>query len=119
MTVGQLVIQYVNEEIQIGEYVTRQGLIQYVGNKLAEEAGLDPNKYRFKRDYTTVDNYRRILQLHNILGESDGSGSYIKYHNVPENETIGSLKRKLEKGHTIFRKGESSIMETWMEIDNF
>ena len=50
MTVGQLVIQYVNEEIRIGEYVTRQGLIQYVENKLAEEAGLDPNKYyRFKK----------------------------------------------------------------------
>lgn len=118
MTVGQLVIKYVNEEIRIGEYVTRQGLIQYVGNKLAEEAGLDPNKYRFKRDYTTVDNYRRILQLHNILGES-GTGAYIKYHNVPENETIVSLKRKLEKGYTIFRKGESSIMEAWMEIENF
>jgi hypothetical protein len=118
MTVGQLVIKYVNEEIRIGEYVTRQGLIQYVGNKLAEEAGLDPNKYRSKRDYTTVDNYRRILQLHNILGDS-GLGAYTKYHNVPESETIGSLKKKLEKGHTIFRKGESSIIETLKEIENF
>lgn len=118
MTTGQLVIKYVNEEIKIGEEVTRQGLIQYVGNKLAEESGVDPNKYRFKRDYTTIDNYRRILQLHNILGGS-GTGAYMKYHNVPENETIGSLKRKLEKGHTIFRKGESSIMETWRDIENF
>ena len=118
MTTGQLVIKYVNEEIRIGEEVTRQGLIQYVGNKLAEESGVDPNKYRFKRDYTTIDNYRRILQLHNILGGS-GTGAYTKYHNVPEYETIGSLKRKLEKGYTIFRKGESSIMEALRDIENF
>lgn len=116
MTVGQLVIKYVNEEIRIGEYVTRQGLIQYVGNKLAEEAGLDPNKYRFKRDYTTVDNYRRILQLHHILGES-GTGAYIKYHNVPKNESIGSLRRKFEKGQTIYRRGQGSIMEALDELD--
>ena len=118
MTTGQLVIQYVNEEINIGEEVTRQGLIQYVGNKLAEESEVDPNKYKFKRDYTTIDNYRRILQLHNILGGS-GTRAYTKYHNVPENETIGSLKRKLEKGQTIFLKGESSIMESWRDIENF
>lgn len=116
MTVGQLVIKYVNEEVRIGEEVTRQGLIKYVGEKLAEEAGLDPNKYRFKRDYTTIDNYRRVLQLHHILGES-GTGAYVKYHNVPENESIGSLKRKLEKGHTIYRKGQGSIMEALGELD--
>ena len=116
MTVGQLVIKYVNEEIRIGEYVTRQGLIQYVGNKLAEEAGLYPNKYRFKRDYTTIDNYRRVLQLHYILGES-GTGAYIKYHNVPKNESIGSLKRMLEKGHTIYRQGQRSIMEDLDELN--
>lgn len=118
MTVGALVIQYVNDEVRIGEEVTRQGLFKYVGEKLAEEAGLDPNKYRIKRDYTTIDNYRRVLQLHHILGES-GTGAYVKYHNVPENETIGSLKRKLEKCQTIYRKGESSIMEAWIEIENF
>lgn len=117
MTVGQLVIEYVNEEIRIGEYVTRQGLIKYVvGEKIAEDAGLDPNKYRFKRDYTTIDNYRRVLQLHHILGES-GTGAYIKYHNVPKNESIGSLKRKLEKGHTIYRQGQRSIMEDLDELD--
>ena len=120
MTVGQLVIQYVNEEIRIGEYVTRQGLIQYVSNKLAEEAGLDPNKYyRFKNNYTTVDNYRRTLQLNHILSESDGSGSYIKYHNIPEGITIHSLQNRIGNGNPLFRKGESSIMETWMEIENF
>jgi hypothetical protein len=116
MTVGTLVIQYVNDEVLIGEEVTRQGLIKYVGEKLAEEAGLDPNKYRFKRDYTTIDNYRRVLQLHHILGES-GTGAYVKYHNVPENESMGSLKRKLEKGHTIYRKGQGSIMEALGELD--
>ena len=119
MTVGQLVIKYVNEEIRIGEYVTRQGLIQYVGNKLAEEAGLDPNEYRSKRDYTTVDNYRRTLQLNHILGESDGSGSYIKYHNIPEDTTINALQKRIIKGNPLFRKGESSIMETLTEIENF
>ena len=119
MTVGQLVIKYVNEEIRIGEYVTRQGLIQYVGNKLAEEAGLDPNEYRSKRDYTTVDNYRRTLQLNHVLGESDGSGSYIKYHNIPEGTTIHSLQNRIANGNPLFREGESSIMETWREIENF
>ena len=116
MTVGSLVIQYVNDEVLIGEEVTRQGLIKYVGEKLAEEAGLDPNKYRFKRDYTTIDNYRRILQLHNILGGS-GTGAYVKYHNVPKNESIGSLKRMLEKGRTIYRQGQGSIMEALDELD--
>jgi hypothetical protein len=116
MTVGALVIQYVNDEVRIGEEVTRQGLIQYVGEKLAEEAGLDPDKYRFKRDYTTIDNYRRILQLHNILGGS-GTGAYVKYHNVPKNESIGSLKRMLEKGRTIYRQGQGSIMEALDELD--
>lgn len=115
MTVGALVIQYVNDEVRIGEEVTRQGLIKYVNSKLAEEAGVYPNKYRYKSDYTTIDTYRRVLQLHNILGES-GTGAYVKYHNVPENESIGSLKRMLEKGHTIYRKGESSIMETLDEL---
>ena len=116
MTVGQLVIQYVNDEVIIGEEVTRQGLFKYVGEKLAEAAGLDPNKYRFKRDYTTIDNYRRVLQLHNILGES-GTGAYVKYHNVPKNESIGSLKRMLEKGRTIYRQGQGSIMEALDELD--
>ena len=88
MTVGAFVIQYVNDEIRIGEEVTRQGLIKYVGEKLAEEAGLNPNKFRFKRDYTTIDYFRRVLQLHCILGES-GTGAYVKYHNVPKNESIG------------------------------
>ena len=117
MTVGQLVIKYVNEEVRIGEEVTRQGLIQYVGEKLAEEAGLDPNKYRFKKDYTTVDNYRRTLQLNHILGESDGSGSYIKYHNIPEGITIHALQNRIGNGNPLFRKGESSIMESLDELD--
>lgn len=117
MTVGQLVIKYVNEEIRIGEYVTRQGLIQYVENKLAEESGLDPNKYRFKRDYTTVDNYRRTLQLNHVLGESDGSGSYIKYHNIPEGITIHSLQNRIGNGNPLFREGQGSIMESLNELD--
>ena len=116
MTVGALVIQYVNDKVHIGEEVTRQGLIKYVDSKLAEEAGLDPSKYKFSKKYTTIDNYKRVLQLHHILGES-GTGAYVKYHNVPENESMGSLKRKLEKGHTIYRKGQGSIMETLDELN--
>lgn len=109
MNTGQAVIKYVNEEVEIGCYVTRQDLFKYV-DKLNDE-----HKWHYNNPsvYGTIDTYRRLLQLNNILGESDGSGSYIKYHNVPEGETFNSLRRRIEKGDELFKR--FSIMTAWKE----
>lgn len=113
MNIGKLVIQYVNEHVAIGDEVTRKGLLKYIALKYAEAAGhKDPDKYKLPDRYMTVDTYRRVLQLNNILGES-GNGKYIKYHDVPEGETISSMRKRIVTGTELFKR--FSIMTAWKE----
>ena len=113
INIGKLVIQYVNEHVAIGDEVTRKGLLKYIALKMAEAAGhKDTDKYKLPDGYMTVDTYRRVLQLNNILGES-GNGKYIKYHNVPEGETISSMRKRIATGTELFKR--FSIMTAWKE----
>jgi hypothetical protein len=113
INIGKLVIQYVNEHVAIGDELTRKGLLKYIALKEAESAGYkDPDKYKLPDGYTTVDTYRRVLQLNNILGESV-NGKYIKYHDIPEGETIGTLRKRIVTGTELFKR--FSIMTAWKE----
>ena len=96
MTLGALVIQYVNDEVRIGEEVTRQGLIKYVGEKLAEEAGLDPNKYSpHKLRHTAATLMHKhgnvdIRALQQVLGHESISTTEI-YTHIDSDEVRNAL----------------------------
>lgn len=88
---AQLVMEYI-DNIPIGDFVTRQNLIKYVYDNIASKKEYE-SKYPYNK-YSTVDNYRKILELNNIILTAPDNlpGHYMKINEVPMDIPMYILK---------------------------
>lgn len=79
---AELVLEYI-DSIPLGEFVSRKDIYDYAC------------KVKDVRGRSTVDCYKRILQLNNIISEpTDTLGIYVKINPVPEGITMNELKER-------------------------
>ena len=104
--VCQLVFEYI-DKAEPGDIITRQGLIKH-----CEENYKNPNPWYYwdGASHSSIDTYRRVFQCNNILSDSDGSGRYIKLHNIPQGITFNELKKRGYK-NPLFTKDSGSIFD--------
>lgn len=82
--ISQLVLEYF-DSIPIGEFGTRKELINYVNS-------VNP----IRSSYSSIDCYKRTLQLNNIISEpSDGMlGCYMKINEIPKGVSFNELRKR-------------------------
>lgn len=86
-SIAQLVLEFI-DNAPLGEIISRQGLINYV----CETNKLNKNNYSIR---STIDCYKRMLQINNIISEPVGKlGEYVKINEVPKNVTMNELKER-------------------------
>ena len=87
-SIAQLVLEFI-DNAPLGEIISRQGLINYV---------CETNKHVNKTNFSTrstIDCYKRILQINNIISEPIGKlGEYVNINEVPKNVTMNELKER-------------------------
>ena len=101
--VCQLVFEYI-DALEVGDIVTRKDLIKYVTDNWSS---LD---YRSWVSDNLIDNYRRTFQQNNILAPSNGSGTYMKIHKIPDGVTYNDLNKR-DWRNPIIPKGSGSIFD--------
>ena len=93
-TIAELVLEYF-DSIPVGELAIRKDLIKYVDDNIhLTDAPTRQGEYN---RYTTVDVYKRILQLNNIISEPPGNklGVYIKLNPIPTGVSMNELKNRV------------------------
>lgn len=108
---AQLVMEYI-DSIPIGNFVTRKELIKYVYDNVTSKKDYETN-YPYNK-YSTVDNYRKILELNNIILPAPDNlpGNYLKINKVPMDVPMYLLKdRAYTNPYYPDRKGLTSILE--------
>lgn len=113
-TIAELVFACI-DNVNVGDYVTRQDLIKYVN-----EHHTDP-KWRFNimaKSYCTIDNYRRAFQLNNILLDApdNAPGQYLKVNEIPEGITTADLKRRAYTDPLYPKKKSFGIFSLYEEL---
>lgn len=88
---AKLVMEYI-DNIPIGDFVTRKELIKYVYDNITSKKDYETN-YPYNT-YSTIDNYRKILELNNIILPAPDNlpGHYMKIHEVPMDVSMYLLK---------------------------
>ena len=106
-SICQIVFEYI-DKAEPGDIITRQGLIKYCEENYEKPFGM----YAWKdgSSYNSIDNYRRVFQYNNILSDSDGSGRYIKRHNIPNGVTFNELKKRGDD-NPLFTKNSGSVFD--------
>lgn len=104
--VCQLVFEYI-DALEVGDIVTRKGLIKYVSDNFDKGATFS---YRDGASDNSIDNYRRTFQRNNILAPSNGSGTYMKIHKIPDGVTYAELDKR-DWRNPIIPKGAGSIFD--------
>jgi hypothetical protein len=104
--VCQLVFEYI-DALDVGDIVTRKNLIKYVADNFDKDTTFC---YWDGASDNSIDNYRRIFQYNNILSDSDGSGKYMKLHNIPDGIEFNELKKRGYK-NPLFTKDSGSIFD--------
>ena len=97
--VCQLVFEYI-DALEIGDIVTRKDLIKYVTSLYYWNEASD----------NSIDNYRRTFQRNNILTPSNGAGTYMKIHKIPDGVTYAELNKRDWK-NPIIPKGSGSVFD--------
>ena len=104
--VCQLIFEYI-DALDVGDIVTRKGLIKYVADNWHSN---NPLYYWDGASDSSIDNYRRTFQRNNILAPSNGSGTYMKIHNIPDGVTYADLNKR-DWRDPIIPKGSGSIFD--------
>lgn len=106
-SVCQLVFEYI-DSLEVGYFVTRKNLIKYIEDNF--EGSTNTN---YKNGFSTnsIDNYRRTFQRNNILTNSDGSGTYMKIHNIPNGVTYAELNKR-DWDNPIISKNSGSVFDS-------
>ena len=102
-SICQLIFEYI-DDLEVGDFVTRKGLIKYVTDNWSS---LD---YRSWVSDNSIDNYRRTFQRNNIRASSNGSGTYMKIHKIPDGVTYNDLNKR-DWRNPIIPKGSGSIFD--------
>lgn len=104
--VCQLVFEYI-DALDVGDIVTRKELIKYVADNFDKDTTLC---YWDGASNNLIDNYRRTFQRNNILAPSNGSGTYMKIHKIPNGVTYADLNKRDWK-NPIIPKGSGSVFD--------
>ena len=104
--VCQLVFEYI-DALEVGDIVTRKNLIKYIVENWSSN---NITGYRNWTSDNSIDNYRRTFQRNNILAPSNGSGTYMKIHKIPNGVTYEELNKRDWK-NPIIPKGSGSIFD--------
>lgn len=104
--VCQLVFEYI-DALDVGDIVTRKNLIKYIAENWSSNNILDCLNWASDN---TIDNYRRTFQRNNILSQSNGSGTYLKIHKIPDGVTYADLNKR-DWRNPIIPKGSGSIFD--------
>lgn len=104
--VCQLVFEYI-DSLDVGDIVTRKGLIKYVFDNFDKDTTLC---YWEGASDNSIDNYRRTFQRNNILSESTGRGVYMKIHKIPDGVTYADLNKR-DWRNPIIPKGSGSVFD--------
>ena len=105
-SVCQLVFEYI-DALDVGDFVTRKGLIKYVADNFDKVTTFC---YWDGASDNSIDNYRRTFQRNNILSESTGRGVYMKIHNIPDGVTYADLNKR-DWRDPIIPKGSGSVFD--------
>ena len=89
---AQLVMEYI-DNVPVGDFVVRQELIKYVNENCVDKSKYG-NEYYVRCKYSTVDNYRKILELNNVILPAlyNFPGHYMKINEVPMNVSMHVLR---------------------------
>ena len=104
--VCQLVFEYI-DALEVGDIVTRKNLIKYI---VENQSSNNITGYRNWTSDNSIDNYRRTFQRNNILAPSNGSGTYMKIHKIPNGVTYADLNKR-DWRNPIIPKGSGSIFD--------
>ena len=104
--VCQLVFEYI-DALEVGDIVTRKNLIKYIAENWSSN---NITGYRNWTSDNSIDNYRRTFQRNNILAPSNGSGTYMKIHKIPNGVTYADLNKR-DWRNPIIPKGSGSIFD--------
>lgn len=104
--VCQLVFEYI-DALDVGDFVTRKGLIKYVADNFDKNTTFC---YWDGASDNSIDNYRRTFQRNNILSESTGRGVYMKIHKIPDGVTYADLNKR-DWRDPIIPKGAGSVFD--------
>ena len=104
--VCQLIFEYI-DALDVGDIVTRKNLIKYVADNRHSN---NPMYYWDGASDNSIDNYRRTFQRNNILAPSNGSGTYMKIHKIPDGVTYADLNKR-DWGNPIIPKGSGIVFD--------